>query len=262
MPNIIYEKIEGISKITINRPEVLNAVDDITLIELEKCLEDSKKDENIRSIIITGSGRAFCVGVDLKYVKSFLEKGEKFPYGDMLRKYFHRVILSIISLPKPVIASINGVVAGAGLGIAFACDYKIASNKARFVEAFINVGLVPDSGSVYFLLKSISLPKVMEFVTLGGEIDANEAFRLGLINKLVEHEKLEEETIQIAKKYAEMPTKAIGLTKKLIYYTYHKSLEEVLEYEAYLQEIAGSTEDHIEGLKAFLEKRKPVFKGK
>jgi len=262
MSNILYEKKEGISEITINRPDVLNALDDITLTDLAKCLEDSRKDENVRCVIITGSGRAFCVGADLKFMKSWLDKGERFPYGDMLRKYFNEIILSIVTLPKPVIASINGVVAGAGLGIAFACDYKIASNKARFVEAFINVGLIPDSGSVYFLLKNLNLSKVMEFVTLGGEFSAEEAFKLGLVNKVVEHEELKEETMQIAKKYAEMPTKAIALSKKLIYYTYYKSLEEVLEYEAYLQELAGSTEDHMEGLRAFLEKRKPVFKGK
>ncbi len=262
MSSILLEKKENIARITINRPEVLNALDENSLELLNKTLSDVSKDESIRCVIIGGSGRAFCVGADLKFMRSFLDKGERFPYGDFLRKYFNKVIIRITSMPKPVIASINGVAAGAGIGIALACDYKIASEKASFVEAFLNVALIPDSGTCFFLLKKMGLTKTMEFLTLAGTIDAKQALEYGLINKVVPEEKLKEETDQIALKYAELPTKAIALTKKLVYYSYEKDLESVLEYEAYLQEIAGSSEDHLEGLKAFLEKRKPVFKGR
>lgn len=258
MNSVILEKKENIAKVVINRPEVLNALDGPTIEELEKKLSELGKDENVRSVILTGSGRAFCVGADLKYIKSF----EKFPYGDFLRKYFNRLILRIITLPKPVIASINGIVAGAGIGIALACDYKIASEKANFVEAFLNVALIPDSASCFLFLNKAGLTKALEFFTLGDTIDAKKALELGLINKVVEDSELDKETMNIALRYASLPTKAIALTKKLIYYSLSNDIERVLEYEAYLQEIAGSSEDHEEGLKAFLEKRKPSFKGK
>jgi 2-(1,2-epoxy-1,2-dihydrophenyl)acetyl-CoA isomerase len=262
MSSIIVERNENIGKITLNRPEVLNALDANSIEQLDKALAELGKDENIRCIILTGTGRGFCVGIDLKYMKEYLDKGQKFPYGDFLRKYFNRIITRITTSPKPVIASINGVVAGAGLGLALSCDYKLASEKVNFVEAFLNVGLIPDSASCFFILKKIGLARALEYFTLGETIDAKRALELGLINKVVPEDKLEEETNEIARKYASLPTRAIALTKKLIYYSLNNDLENVLEYEAYLQEIAGSTEDHLEGLKAFIEKRKPVFKGK
>jgi len=262
MNSIIVERKEAIAKITLNRPEVLNAMDSDALEKLEKTLAEIARDENIRCVILTGAGRAFCVGFDLKYLRSFVEKGEKFDYGGFLRKYFNRVVLRLVSMPKPVIAAINGVAAGAGIGIALACDYKIMSEKASFVEAFLNVGLIPDTGVCFFVLKKLGLARTMEFLTLGETIDSKKALELGLVNKVVPEDKLTSETEEIANKYASLPTKAIALTKKLVYYSLNHDIEEVLEYEAYLQDIAGATMDHEEGLKAFLEKRKPVFKGK
>ncbi|HLI46395.1 MAG TPA: enoyl-CoA hydratase-related protein [Geobacterales bacterium] len=262
MSSILLEKKEGIAKITLNRPEVLNALDGPSIELLDKTLSEIAKDESIRCVILTGTGRAFCVGIDLRYMKSFYEKGEKFDYGGFLRKNFNRIVLKIVSMPKPVISVINGVAAGAGIGLALSCDYKLMSEKASFVEAFLNVGLVPDTGSCFFVLKNLGLSRAMEFFTLGETIDAKKALELGLVNNVVEEDKLNSRAEEIAAKYASLPTKAIALTKKLVYYSLNHDLEDSLEYEAYLQDIAGATEDHAEGLKAFLEKRKPVFKGK
>jgi len=262
MEIVKFEKLDNIAKITLNRPEVLNALNEESFKLINNYLKEIEKDENIRAVILTGTGRGFCVGIDLKVIRNYLDKGERFPYKEFLVENFNKLISNIINLQKPVIASINGVVAGAGIGIALACDYKIASNNVRFVEAFINVALIPDTLTCYLLLRNIGLSKTIEYLTLGGEISAEEALKLGLINKVVPQEKLEEETNNIAKRYSEMPTKVIGLTKKLIYNSLYKSIEEILEYESLLQEAASLTEDHKEGLNAFIEKRKPVFKGK
>ncbi len=165
---VLYNVEESIATITINREEVLNALDEETLDLLNKYLDEAINNEEIRCVVITGKGRAFCVGADLKYIRSFTDKGLKFPYGGFLTKYLNKVVVKITSCNKPVVAGINGVVAGAGIGLALCCDYKLAVENASFVEAFLNVALIPDTASCFFLIKNMPLNKVLEFITTGG----------------------------------------------------------------------------------------------
>ena len=164
-------------------------------------------------------------------------------------------------MEKPIIAAVNGVAAGAGASVAFACDMRIASEKASFVEAFINVGLVPDSGSTYFLPRLVGFAKALEMCITGQKVGAEEALQLGLVNRVVPPEQLLDEAFALCARFAKMPTKAIGLTKRLLNRSLTSTLADQLEAEAYDQETAGKTDDHIEGVTSFLEKRKPLFKG-
>ena len=259
---VLFEVDENIAKIILNREDVLNALDEETLNFLNSYLDKVFYDDKIRCVILTGKGKAFCVGADLKYIRSFLDKGERFPYGEFLDKLLNKVVIKIASMYKPVIAAINGVVAGAGIGLALCCDYKIAVENANFVEAFLNVGLIPDTATCFYLIKNMPFAKVLEFLTTGSTLSANEALKYNLVNKVVKMEEFEGEVMKQAKIYSELPTVAIGLAKRLAYYSLNENLERVLELESYLQEVASHTEDHKEGLEAFIKKRKPVFKGK
>lgn len=259
---VLYELDGSVATITLNREDVLNALDEETLTLLNKYLEESTNDEKVRCIVLTGKGRAFCVGADLKYIRSYTDKGLRFPYGGFLEKYLNKVVLKITSSNKPIVAGINGIVAGAGIGLALSCDYKLAVENANFVEAFLNVALIPDTATCFFLSKNMPFNKLLEFITTGGTLSAEEALKYGIVNKLVKKEEFENELRKIAKQYSELPTLAIGLAKRLAYYSIYANLEKVLEMESYLQEIAGNSQDHKEGLEAFISKRKPVFKGK
>jgi len=172
------------------------------------------------------------------------------------------MIKAMRSMPKPIIGKINGVAAGAGCSLALACDYIMASTQASFIEVFINIGLVLDSGSSYFLPRLVGSVKAFELATLGSKITAEEAMHLGIINKVIAAEELDDAVNEIAIKYAAAPTKAIGLIKKMLNKSFHSDLDTMLEYEAYCQEIAGNSEDYKEGVSAFIEKRKPLFTGK
>jgi 2-(1,2-epoxy-1,2-dihydrophenyl)acetyl-CoA isomerase len=258
--SVIVKKENGVAWITISRPDVLNACDIYTLKKLENALKDAEKDASVRCVVLTGTGRAFCAGADLQSLKK-RGVGTSISLMEDLKEGFNPIISRMRSMEKPVIAMINGVAAGAGMGLALASDLKFMAEGAKFVEAFAKIGLVPDSGSTFFMLRLFGISKAMELAFTGDEIDAKEAERLGAVNKVVPLDQLEKETRMVAEKLAKGP-KGIGLAKRAINRALYADLESTLNYEAYMQEIAGSTEDYKEGLKAFSEKRKPQFQGK
>lgn len=252
---------DHICTITLNRPDVLNAFNDALTMELADALKQAERDADVRAIVITGAGRAFSSGQDLGDLKKKYVPGYVPHLGDDLRKRYNPLITRIRAMEKPVIAAVNGVAAGAGCSLALACDMRIAAEEAAFIEVFINVGLIPDSGSTWTLPRLVGMGKTFELCTLGSKVDAQEALRLGLVNQVVPADQLQETVRKVAGKLASLPGRAIGLTKRLLNQTLENDLPSQLEAEAYAQETAGQTDDHFEGVTAFLEKRKPTFKG-
>lgn len=254
---IRYEAASGVAKIMLNRPDKLNAFNKRMHRELREALKEAEKSADVRVILLTGVGKAFSAGQDLEEVTQ-----EGLSYGEVLRERYNPLILQMHRIEKPIIAAVNGVAGGAGMSLALASDIRLVSSKASFADLFILIGLVPDSGGTYFLPRIVGLGKALELAFTGEKIAAEEAVRIGLANALFPEERFPEETFQYAAKMASSPTKGIGLIKRGIYRALDATLEESLEYEAYLQEIAGGTEDHKEGVKAFYEKRKPQFIGR
>jgi 2-(1,2-epoxy-1,2-dihydrophenyl)acetyl-CoA isomerase len=254
---ILYELNEGIAKITMNRPDKFNAFTEQMHKEMIDALKKAGKDLNVRCIVLTGAGKAFNAGQDLAEVK-----GEEIDFGEFLRNRYNPLIMQLRQTEKPVIAAVNGVAAGAGMSLALACDLRLVSEKASFANVFINIGLVPDSGGCYFLPRIVGIGKALELALTGEKVTAEEAYRIGLVNKVCSAENFEEEVTEYASRLAALPTKGMGLIKRAMYKGLELDLAETLEYEALSQEIAGSTEDHKEGVRAFFEKRKPVFTGR
>lgn len=258
MPDtIIVEQSGGVMTVTLNRPDVLNAVNEQMAGELSETLRQASRDAAVRCLVITGAGRGFCSGQDLRD-----RAAGTISYRDHLRKTYNPVILALRTMEKPVLAAINGVAAGAGCSLALAADVRIASERASLIEIFSRVGLVPDSGSTWFLPRLVGLGKALELAYTADPIEAQEAQRLGLINRVVSHEDLMPKTMELAAALAAGPTKAYGLTKRAMTFALKVVLDEALEYEAQLQEVAGRTADHREGVSAFLEKRPPKFEGR
>ncbi len=249
----------GVSWITLNRPEVLNACDLPTLKKLATALKEVETDKLARCVVITGSGRGFCAGADLQSIRQRRATDRISLYDDLLEG-FNPVASKIFNMDKPVVAMVNGVAAGAGMGIAFACDLRIMSENAKFVESFAKVGLVPDTGATYTMPRLLGLTKAMELAFSGEGIDAKEAERLGVVTKVVPSNMLESETRALTERLARGP-KGIGLTKRAIHKALSLDFDAALEYEAQIQAVAGSSEDHEEGIRAFLEKRPPKFTG-
>jgi 2-(1,2-epoxy-1,2-dihydrophenyl)acetyl-CoA isomerase len=259
---LIVEEHDHIAKITLNRPNALNAINDKMGEELLASLKEMEKSETVRCLVMTGAGRAFSAGEDVSGLKDRYGAGEHPSLGDHLRKKYHPIITRIRNLEKPVIARLNGIAAGSGASIALACDFRVASEDAGLKQAFIGVGLVPDSGSSYFLTRMIGSGKALELIMTGRTLPAKEAEQLGLINKVVPAVELDKHTDELAHKLASGPTKALGLSKRIVNRVTSLELPDALEYEAYNQDIAGKTSDHLEATKAFLEKRQPKFSGK
>jgi len=259
---ITYEKSEGVAIITLNRPDVLNAVNEKMGQELLDSLRAAERDSEVRCVVITGKGRAFCAGEDIQDLRGDYERGVNPKLGQRLLHKYNPIIRRIRQMEKPVIAAVNGVAAGAGAGIAYSCDLRIASDTAKFIQAFIRVGLAPDSGTSFFLPRLVGFSKAMELALTGEELASKDAERFGLVSKVVPTDQLMTMTKEIANRLATGPTKAIGLTKRALNKSISSDLETVLDYESYMQEIAGATSDHDEAVKAFFEKRKPIFKGK
>jgi len=254
---ITYEVAGGVATITLNRPEVYNALNDGITYELQDAWKAVAKDDQVRVVVLTGAGKAFCSGQDLKAASG----QEKRSFMDSLQKRYNPIIRAMRSLPKPILCRLNGVAAGAGCSLALACDMIIAAEEATLIEVFINIGLVPDSGSAYFLPRLVGMAKAFELCSMGSRVKATEALQLGLVNKVVAADQLDAAVKEYTDYFSQAPTKSIGLIKKMLTKSTTSNLDEILEYEAYCQEIAGSTHDYKEGVTAFLEKRKPVFKG-
>jgi 2-(1,2-epoxy-1,2-dihydrophenyl)acetyl-CoA isomerase len=245
----------AVMTITLNRPDVLNAFNKAMHEGLAAALKEARSDE-VRAVVLTGAGRGFCVGQDLQ---EFREAAGDI--GDRLRGQYHRNVLAIRALEKPVIAAVNGAAAGAGLSFACVCDIRIAADSATFVPAFINVGLIPDSGGTFFVTRILGYARAFEWLTSGRRLSAAEAHGWGLVSEVVEADRLADRAAELAAELAGMPTRGIGMTKRLLDRAAAATLEEQLEREAQLQVAATQTEDFREGVAAFLEKRKPDFKG-
>jgi 2-(1,2-epoxy-1,2-dihydrophenyl)acetyl-CoA isomerase len=255
--NILYEKQNGVALITLNRPQALNAFTPEMNGELQDALKDADADKEVRCFLITGEGRAFCAGQDLKG-RTREQRGS---LGASLREKYNPIILRFHRTEKIVIAAVNGVAAGAGCNLALACDLRVASEEAQFIQAFVRVGLAPDSGGSFVLPRLVGHSKALELLLLGEPVNAKEALRIGLVAKVVPPSELKKTAVQIAEKLARGP-RSVGLIKRAVVRSFLSDLEAQLEYEAHLQEIAGRSADYDEGVRAFLEKRQPVFTGK
>jgi len=251
-------EVDGpVATITLDRPEALNALTVPVKVALHEALESFGRDRAVRAVILTGAGRAFCAGQDL----AEREQPHAAPLEVEVRERYNPIIRAIRSMGQPVIAAVNGVAAGAGASLAFACDLRIAAEEARFVLAFGRIGLVPDSGATWFLPRLVGSGKAAELALVGDAVDAAEALRLGLVSRVVPAERLMDEARALAAKIADGPPLAFALTKGAMQRAMTIELDEALEGEAKLQGIAGASADHAEGLAAFREKRPPHFSG-
>ena len=255
---LITSLSNGVCKITFNRPAVYNSFNKTMAVELQKELDRCACDDEVRTVLLTGAGKAFCAGQDLAEATD--------PNGpeleSIVRDHYNPIILKIRALEKPVIAAVNGVAAGAGANIALACDLTIATEQASFIQAFSKIGLIPDSGGTYFLPRIIGFQKALGLMFTGDKVSAKEAESLNMIYKCISEEEFEDYVIKLSEKLALMPTRAFGLTKKAVNQSLSNNLIDQLCLEEKLQTEAGKTKDFEEGVKAFLEKRKPKFKGK
>jgi 2-(1,2-epoxy-1,2-dihydrophenyl)acetyl-CoA isomerase len=245
----------GVLTVTLNRPDVLNAFNTPMHRALAAALKAARGDE-VRAVVITGAGRGFCVGQDLT---EFREAAGDI--GARLRGNYHPTITAIRALEKPVIAAVNGAAAGAGLSLACACDLRLASDHATFVPAFVNVGLVPDSGGTFFVTRLVGQARAFEWLCSGRRLTAAEAHAWGVVSEIVEPDRLAARAAELAAELAALPTKAIGMTKRLLDRAQAVTLEDQLEWEAQLQAAATRSDDFREGVAAFLEKRAPQFVG-
>lgn len=251
----------GVEWLRLNRPDKLNAFNEQMGDDLQEALKECERRADVRCLVITGEGRAFSVGEDLNTNREVYDNGKPLLLGETLRKKYNPIVQRIRKMDKPVIAAVNGVAAGAGLGLALACDLRAASDKATFHEAFIKVGLAPDTGTSFWLTRILGLGRAMEVGLIGEPIDSSRALSLGLVNWVFPEASFYAEVTKIAERLALGPTRAIALTKRSLNRAVVVDMDSALEYEAYLQEIAGRTKDHVEGVRAFFEKRQPEFSG-
>ena len=257
MSSILFQTENNVAFVTLNRPEKFNSFNRDMALALQQRLDACENDESIRCIYITGNGKAFCAGQDL--AEAMDPQGPELE--EIVGEHYNPVILRLRNIEKPVIAAVNGVAAGAGANIALACDIVLASESASFIQAFSKIGLIPDSGGTFFLPRLIGLQRAAALMMTGDKVTAQEAEGMGMIYKSFAEDVFETESKKLAMQLAQMPTKGIGLTKRLLNASYNHSLEQQLELEKKIQAEAATTYDFEEGVNAFLEKRKPVFKG-
>lgn len=259
MSSILVVKEGAICRIRLNRPESFNSFNREMALALQNALDDCHQDETIRAVVIIGEGKAFCAGQDLVEVTD-----EKINPGfkKILDEHYGPIIRKIRNTSKPIIAAVNGVAAGAGANIALACDIVVASERASFIQAFSAIGLIPDSGGTFFLPRLIGFQKASAIAMLGDKISAKEAEKMGMIYKVHEEEEFQAEVNLLAERLSRMPTKGLALTKEAFNSSMVNSLNDQLDVESMLQIQASETHDYTEGVKAFIEKRKPEFKGK
>ena len=256
--SILVKKEGKVSTIVLNRPQSLNFLDPVMAEEIEQALRDAEKDEGVGAIVITGAGRAFSAGGDVRFMK---EEHTAYEFYQRM-EYITRFIWKMLSLLKPIIASVNGPAVGGGCSIALAADMIMASETATFAETFVRIGLIPDCGGIFLLARRIGLTRAKDLVLTGRTIDAREAERMGMINRVVPAESLEEETRKMALELGNGPTMAMGIAKRLLNQSYESDFDTLLRLENSHQALLRLTEDHREGVKAFFEKRKPGFKGR
>lgn len=257
MSSILFDVKDNVATITLNRPEKYNAFNREMALELQQKLDECKTLKNIRVVYITGEGKAFCSGQDLDEVADT----NGLDVSSILSQHYNPIIKKIRKLEKPVVAAVNGVAAGAGANIALCCDIIVASHSSSFIQAFSKIGLIPDSGGTFFLPRLVGWQKASALFLLGEKISASEAEAMGMIYKVFPDEAFVEESFKIASTLAQMPTKALGYTKLALNNSLINNFEDQLHDEELLQERAGKTDDYKEGIQAFLEKRKPIFKG-
>ncbi len=257
---LIAEAVGGVMKITLNRPEVLNSFNARMARELRGALDHSRADKTVRAVLLTGAGRAFCAGQDLSEVPASTG-GEAFDLGATVRATYNPVIKAIRKLDLTVICAVNGVAAGAGANLALACDIVLAAENASFIQSFAKVGLIPDSGGTFFLPRIVGLPRAAAMMMTAEKVDARRANEIGMVYRVYPADALQQEAMTLAAELAAMPTRGLGLTKRALNASLTNDLDAQLDLEADLQGEAGQTRDFVEGVKAFLEKRKPTFTG-
>jgi 2-(1,2-epoxy-1,2-dihydrophenyl)acetyl-CoA isomerase len=256
---IRYGVMDRVGVITLNRPEVLNALGGTMREELLQALQRSETDPEVRCVMITGAGRAFCAGGDISNMVELQAQGNTAPMEERMA-VGAKVIQQIRRMPKPIMAAVNGAAAGAGMNLALACDLRWGSDRARFAESFVKIGLAPDWGGTYFLTRLIGTSRAMELMMTGDPIEAEEALRLGIINRVLPHEAFYDEALNFARRLAAGPAAALAQIKRGVYLGATGTLEEALEHEQQAQlGLFLSTTDAQEGTRAFLEKRQPVF---
>jgi 2-(1,2-epoxy-1,2-dihydrophenyl)acetyl-CoA isomerase len=257
---VLYEKHEAVANIALHRPKKLNAFDGTMHEELHQALDDAAQDEEVRCIVVRGEGRGFSAGADLAQIVS--EADGDPDLGAYLRDTYSRLVKRMVGIEKPIIAALHGPVYGAGVGLALACDLRVAAENTKFSVAFVKIGLMPDAGVTFLLPRVVGLGRAMEMSMLGDAVDAEEAYRIGLVNKVVADDSLSEEAQKVAERLAEMPTAALGRMKASLYASFETDLETALEREAEGQTFCGYTQDHKEGVTAFFDKRKARFVGR
>jgi 2-(1,2-epoxy-1,2-dihydrophenyl)acetyl-CoA isomerase len=253
---VLTSRDGAVLTITLNRPDKLNALNTAVHKAFAAALREARADD-VRAVVLTGAGRGFCVGQDLTEFRDAPDD-----IADRLRSTYHPNVLAIRALEKPVIAAVNGPAAGAGLSIACACDLRIAADSATFIPAFINIGLVPDSGGSFFVHRLLGNARAFEWMASGRQLTAARAHAWGLVNEVVDDDELPARAAEVAATFASLPTRGVGMTKRLFDGAASRTLEEQLELEAQLQSAATKTEDFREGVTAFLEKRDPTFQGR
>ena len=257
MKTIEHHIEDQVCIIKLNRPKVFNSFNKEMAIQLQSILDDCEKNTDVRAILLTGEGKAFCAGQDLQEITD--------PNGpalsDVVSQHYNPIIERIRNIEKPIVCAVNGVAAGAGANIALACDITIAGESVAFIQAFSKIGLIPDSGGTFFLPRIIGMQKAAALMMLADKVMATEAEKMGMIYKVCADEYLMEETLKVAKKLASLPTVGLGLTKRALNKSMTNDLTAQLALEDELQTAAGKTYDYNEGVTAFLEKRKPNFKG-
>ncbi len=258
MDSIIMDIDQGIARIWLNRPEKFNSFNRAMALSLQQKLQECDKNDAVRAILLTAKGKAFCAGQDL--AEAIENNGIELP--EIVEKHYNPVVKLIRNIEKPIICAVNGVAAGAGANIALACDIVVAHENAQFIQAFSKIGLIPDSAGTFFLPRLIGLQKATALMMLGDKVSAMEAERIGMIYQVFSEEHYAENVQKLTAKLAKMPTKGLGLTKRLLNESFTNDLNNQLSREKEVQTEAGQTSDFNEGVQAFLEKRKPVFTGK
>ena len=255
--SILYTQEGGIATITLNRPSVFNSFNQEMIKSLQHHLDVAAQDVSVRAVVLNGTGKAFCAGQDLGEV---LEEKE-IDFNKIVQENYNPLVLKIRNMDKPVVAAVNGVAAGAGANLALACDIVVAKESTNFIQAFSKIGLIPDCGGTYFLPRLIGLQKATALMMLADKVSAAQAKEIGMIYEFFADDIFDTEVAKIADKLANLPTKGLAYTKKLLNQTFNNSIEEQLIQEGLFQAKSGNTSDYQEGVDAFIEKRNPVFKG-